>query len=293
MGIQIKYHKLKRLLLLSFVLCLFIATSHADSPITPTEEDLPLEDAITIAKDVLASQFEPYPHFFESLDVSCHLWTVDIIVDEVMAQRAREMGHPDAFSRYWIVFFYAPDFEPAQDIDKLVVQVSSPDGTVMMLSAVERVKDYANMLSNKKKDDEIKEITAMAEVENGPWYFWSYQEKAAFYQQYGFAPGGLSIAKMMLPSETDICYEDALAIAKNAFDASPYGKSKSFDDYLLDCSFGPFLYDSKEDRFHNGWVFCLREPPNQIDTPFPLIYQVDVSSPERDITIWDNSDGKG
>lgn len=127
----------------------------------------------------------------------------------------------------------------------------------------------------------VRAAQAQWEQEKGEHRFWSYEDKAAFCEQYNAAPGGTAFlspdatVRCRLPSPSDTPYDAALLAAKQAIVTYLGEDSNLLDTLLVDAHFRQSWWVHPDKSQSNAWVFLLCETTGE---RHPL-YQVVVLSP--------------
>lgn len=106
------------------------------------------------------------------------------------------------------------------------------------------------MLETKRWEDEL----------NRKSYEWSYEEKARFYDENGYGPGGAT-TRLGRPGGGEPTVHEAIALAKETLSANFDFAAGELDSFLFDCAFlqDVALGDAKDGR-QNYWYIRLREP---------------------------------
>lgn len=135
----------------------------------------------------------------------------------------------------------------------------------------------------------IKE-TLRWEAERGKHHLlWPYQDKAAFYDAYGYSPGYSSLRRG-LPGDEDLTEAAAIAIARDEIRRQLAIDPAELDALLVDTSFVPAPVPQVAPD-ESLWYICLRYPDPDDPAAYPMRFQVTVPSPAGKVTAYLSNPG--
>lgn len=158
------------------------------------------------------------------------------------------------------------------------VFVASPNGAVISTWP----NDFALRLSEYRKDLEAR-VKAVEQgktllEEKGPWWFWSYEDKASFVIAYGRNANGDPDTATGLPGKNDIPQDKALSIAKAAIEEHFSPLAHPLNDLKLNAQFLP-KWNSKAAGTQGAWILCFHHSILNANGEYPMLYQAVVLSP--------------
>lgn len=258
----------KKLWVLAFVLLCAVwlgMVAMADAPLIPRPEDISAAEAEAIARDVMRKNSGLTDAEMEAFFCHvCDLWPNGSAEDE---------------SRYWLVAFTV-----GEDGLEFYVELDSQSAKIRTWGP----EDFGQVYRGKKEREEMTALAEQAkaewEKEKGPWEFWSYQDKAIFYQQN---PGWLL---RDMPEEGDMPEAEAIARARAALMEMLLADEAYLDSFRLDIGF------RKQWQWGEGlarcWIIAFRPPEPMEDGGYALTHQVTVNAEtgEVDASVF-NLDG--
>lgn len=251
--------KSRFLLCLLFLSFLFSVSAPADGPLTPTPEDIPEVQAISLATTALG----------EALGLS---------FEEIGRLSVTASLCPQGERRAWCVVFELPD----TPLEQLAVYVDAAQGTVTEDLPPRDMGDTVRaVIAWMDTRDYVQQQTLLWEKTKGSAFLWSYIDKAVFCAEYGYAPGYSDSHFPGLPSEEDIPYAKAIAIAQAACEET-YGLSRdAFFRHIIEATFYPNYPSSN--RQNPAWHIALRTHDEASPEGYPWCYTMVIKSPSGEV----------
>lgn len=237
----------------------------ADSPLQPGPEDLPMDQAVRVATEKFMAVSNITENELAQYTVQADLWPVENAVQDLRA---------------WTVVFY---YTSKNDL-YFNVRIASPSGKVLAFGPETFAQDLKEYL---EKEEDIKLVldnTALWEDEKGPEYFWTYADKALFFETFGHA-AGYSTLKPGLPGSGDMSMQQAVELARNAA-MKEFGITKEhLNDFKVDSTFLPDTFRQQDAAACSIWMIAFRYAAPDISGLNRIKYQVNVVSPQGVIDL--------
>jgi len=254
---------MRRFFFCVFALLLLVCGSAlADTSIQPDAGDFPKDQAVRIATE----------QFLEASGVDekgLHDFTV---LAELYGPYASAGGK--TIPRRWQVVF---TLTKNPDIWYTVL-IASPSGAFVSAEPT----DFSERLAEYKEDDAARStVVEQGKVwlaEKGPWWFWSYEDKAAFVMTYGRNAYGNPDTMTGLPETEDMALDQALAIAKNAIREHFSESPNLLNEMKLNAQFLP-EWNKASANSQGAWMLCFHNPVVNPNGEYAMLYQAVVLSP--------------
>lgn len=191
--------------------------------------------------------------------------------------KMRELGNEWNGTRYWMIVFVS-DLTGSE----FAVQVDYKMGGVHELDRAgyaEEYRRYREILELRAIADEAKVIW---EQERGPYFFWPYQDKAAFYQEY---PGA---DPCYLPTSDNMSEAEAVQLTNDAIKQALLGDEAYISNYRLDTCFREAF--GWGDVPNPTWLITYRNPEPSYSIRHMAI--VNAESGEIVLSAYQNEKGE-